>query len=306
MNFFIILLGLSVVICENLIDLKLAEDLKKTVTWEVANPNTNVLRNITKERFKRMLINSLPVELRTEQPKINGTEQFPFYKDDIEDNVVHGNTGKLPDKFSWYEEWPECIHSGRDQGADCGSCWAFAIANHLSDRFCMWGEDVILSVQNLLECDTRNKCCEGGVDVNAYKFFMETGVVEEKCRPYDIKCNQCRSTNCKKHKCKKNSAWFSSSIEKSKQEIYYNGPVQAIFSVYADFSNYQSGVYYHTQGEFLGIHTVEVLGWGVENGMKYWLCKNCWGDDWGANSFFKIKMGECGIDDYMSSCLPDV
>ena len=73
------------VICEDLIDPKLAEDLKKTVTWEVADPNANVLRNITKERFKRMLINSLPVELRTGQPKINGTEQFPFGAKNIGD-----------------------------------------------------------------------------------------------------------------------------------------------------------------------------------------------------------------------------
>jgi len=33
-----------------------------------------------------------------------------------------------------------------------------------------------------------------------------------------------------------------------------NGPVEAAFSVYADFLPYKSGVYQHTAGSFLGGH----------------------------------------------------
>ena len=33
-----------------------------------------------------------------------------------------------------------------------------------------------------------------------------------------------------------------------------NGPVEAAFSVYADFLAYKSGVYQHTGGSFLGGH----------------------------------------------------
>eukprot|EP00826_Nyctotherus_ovalis_P012672 TRINITY_DN1336_c0_g4_i2.p2 TRINITY_DN1336_c0_g4~~TRINITY_DN1336_c0_g4_i2.p2 ORF type:complete len:123 (-),score=28.63 TRINITY_DN1336_c0_g4_i2:84-452(-) len=118
--------------------------------------------------------------------------------------------------------------------------------------------------------------------------------------------DRCRAANCPRYKCKKDSAWYAADRADARREIFNNGPIQAIYDVYADFSNYKGGVYYHTKGEFLGVHTVEVLGWGRENGMDYWLCKNCWGDEWGMKSLFKIRMGECGIDDYMSSCLPDV
>ena len=288
---------------EKLVKESLLREIKETATWEVAAIDENPFSEIGKSTFKGMLVNSVPVELRGAQP---GTKSNSHYPQDAEDMVLRGNSRPLPQHFSWLDEWPECIHSGRDQGSECGSCWAFGITNHLSDRFCIWGRDVVLSVQDLIECDKQSKCCDGGIDSDAYTFISEVGLVEERCKPYDLKCTKCRKTNCPRYRCKRGSAWYTSDTEKAKREIYYNGPIQAIFSVYEDFPNYKSGIYYYTKGDFLGIHTVEILGWGVEKGMRYWLCKNCWGDDWGAASFFKIKMGECGIDDYMSTCIPNV
>jgi cathepsin B len=77
-----------------------------------------------------------------------------------------------------------------------------------------------------------------------------------------------------------------------------HGPVEAAFSVYEDFLLYKSGVYKHTTGQELGGHAVKMLGWGVENGNKYWLMANSWNTDWGDNGFFKIARGndECGIE----------
>ena len=43
----------------------------------------------------------------------------------------------------------------------------------------------------------------------------------------------------------------------------------------------QSGVYRHTSGAALGGHAVKILGYGVENGDKYWLVANSWNNDWG-------------------------
>jgi cathepsin B len=37
-------------------------------------------------------------------------------------------------------------------------------------------------------------------------------------------------------------------------EIFKNGPVEAAFTVYADFLAYKSGVYQHTTGSVLGGH----------------------------------------------------
>ena len=87
-----------------------------------------------------------------------------------------------------------------------------------------------------------------------------------------------------------------------------NGPVEAAFTVYADFPSYKSGVYQHVTGGQLGGHAIKILGWGVENNTKYWLVANSWNEDWGDKGFFKILRGknECGIEGGVCGGVPRV
>jgi len=59
-------------------------------------------------------------------------------------------------------------------------------------------------------------------------------------------------------------------------------------------------------GALKGGHAVKILGWGQEDGVDYWLCGNSWGPDWGEDGYFKIKMGECGVDESVWACTPQV
>ena len=72
-----------------------------------------------------------------------------------------------------------------------------------------------------------------------------------------------------------------------------NGPVEAAFTVYEDFTKYKSGVYVHVTGAAIGGHAIKVIGWGTENGVDYWLIANSWTTTWGMEGFFKIKRGFC-------------
>jgi len=85
-----------------------------------------------------------------------------------------------------------------------------------------------------------------------------------------------------------------------------HGPVEAAFTVYADFPSYKSGVYSHVSGSQLGGHAIKILGWGVENSTPYWLVANSWNEGWGDKGFFKIKRGsdECGIENSAVAGLP--
>ena len=53
------------------------------------------------------------------------------------------------------------------------------------------------------------------------------------------------------------------------------GPISVAFEVCDDFPTYKSGVYIKRSGaKPLGGHAVTAVGWGVEQGVKYWLVKN--------------------------------
>jgi cathepsin B len=101
----------------------------------------------------------------------------------------------------------------------------------------------------------------------------------------------------------KSSYSVSSKSTKDKEtsmqkELMEKGTVSVALSVYEDFETYSSGVYKHVTGKYLGGHAVKMIGWGEENGTKYWLCVNSWNQYWGDNGTFKILRGsdECGIE----------
>jgi len=80
--------------------------------------------------------------------------------------------------------------------------------------------------------------------------------------------------------------------------IMTGGPIATAFTVYSDFENYVSGVYHHVSGSAVGGHAVRFVGWGVDNGTKYWKVANSWNPYWGEKGYFRIIRGtnEGGIE----------
>jgi len=270
--------------------------------------------------------------------KIGKKSPLPVHKVAEEDRV------ELPDEFDARENWPKCtsIAEVRDQSS-CGSCWAMGAVEIMSDRHCIHkdGDLFHYSAEDLLSCCS--ECgygCNGGMPYDAMVYWKETGIVSggqynssEGCRPYSLRscehhvpgplpsCDKFhfRTPACK-HECEDSygksydsdkhyakSAYSVDSDEESiMQEIMKNGPVEAAFTVYADFVNYKSGVYQHKSGSALGGHAVRMLGWGVEDGTKYWLMANSWNQGWGDKGFFKILKGqdECGIESEIVAGIP--
>jgi cathepsin B len=52
------------------------------------------------------------------------------------------------------------------------------------------------------------------------------------------------------------------------------GPFTVVFDVYEDLLNYGSGIYVRTAGERIGKHAVKIVGFGVEKGIKFYICEN--------------------------------
>jgi len=214
----------------------------------------------------------------------------------------------LPEAFDAREQWPDCIHAIRDQG-QCGSCWAHAASEVLSDRLCIASNktiDVILSPQDFVSCDYIDHGCNGGILTTSWVFLRFFGLVTDECKPYTsgtgsvawcgVKSNCDTATVAYKKYYAKSFYWLSS-IDQIKQNLYASGPVETGFSVYDDFMNYKSGIYKKgPTAKILGGHAVKIVGWGQENGTEYWIVANSWNTTWGENGFFRIAFRECGIE----------
>jgi len=219
-----------------------------------------------------------------------------------------------PASFDAREQWPECKSIGEivDQGSS-GAAWALAAVGAMSDRMCIKNpeENTMLSANDVEFC---SDCFTWTVNRTAcpWLYWLNTGIVSELCYPTASGANECGKCSGKpsldwdKDKRKGKSNYTISEEDNMKTELYQNGPFQAVFEVYADFMQYKGGVYEHASGTFEGYHTVKVIGYGEENGVKYWNCANSWGNVWGEKGFFRIRRGnnECNIEKIAYAGLP--
>jgi cathepsin B len=267
-----------------------AEIKAKATTWTPMEPEENPFAYMPIEQIKAMMGTKLAVN-----------------EESAEDMGFEPN-----DEFDARKEWGSKVHAIRNQG-QCGSCWAFGATEALSDRFAIEeGVDVVLSPQHLVSCDRGNFGCNGGYLNKAWDFMQKTGVMTDECYPYTSgttgQDGDCKST------CADGSApelyhskkyTMTSNVKKTQQAIQKDGPIEAAFTVYQDFMSYKSGVYQHTSGGMLGGHAIKALGWGTEDGVDYWLMANSWDTTWGEDGFFKIKRGDCGINNQMTFGVAD-
>jgi cathepsin B len=258
----------------------------------------------------------------TYQGRENDPNPLPFA------DIVPAQT--IPASFDSRTQWPGCIGDILNQG-ECGSCWAFGTCETLSDRFCIHSNGsvvVSLSELDLLACDTNDDGCDGGWPSTAWLFAQKSGLVTNECIPYNETIPTCPpaqqpclnfvNTPPCPTKCSSGQDWksllhyaassyaVSQKVTDIQTEMMTNGPVQATFSVYEDFLSYKTGVYKHLTGQYVGGHSVKIIGWGELNSEAYWMVQNSWTDTWGDDGYFMILRGvdECGIESAIVAGLP--
>jgi cathepsin C len=231
----------------------------------------------------------------------------------------------LPDEFDWRNVGGvSYVSPVRNQGS-CGSCYTFGSLAMLESRLRIMSfnrNQTIFSTQDIVECSPYSQGCDGGFPyLIAGKYAEDFGVVAESCNPYTGNDGTCHTDQT----CSRQYATHYKYIggfygacneDLMKIAIVRNGPIAVSFEVYPDFMTYTSGIYVHTgiKDELnfafnpfeLTNHVVAIVGYGEQNGVKYWIVKNSWGTNWGENGFFRIRRGtdECAIESIAVESFP--
>lgn len=237
-------------------------------------------------------------------------------------------TSKLPKDWDWSNiEGVNYVSPPRRQG-DCGSCYAISTVEMLESRLRILTNKEFnkeLSTQYLLSCSFYTEGCDGGFPTLLNKFIYEFGLVSDECVPYKGRTTECPSECPAQISISEYyyiGGYYGASNEESMmKELRARGPIIGNLEPSQDFSYYKNGIYsnFAMRDEMPSAtmresavewekvdHSVLIVGWGEEDGEKYWKILNSWGEHWGENGYFRIKRGvdEASIESMAEAATP--
>ncbi|CAK9186676.1 unnamed protein product [Ilex paraguariensis] len=234
--------------------------------------------------------------------KINHHKMFRDSSRGGNGRFMHEKTENLPPSVDWRKKG--AVTSVKDQGK-CGSCWAFsAVVGVEGINQIKTNKLVSLSEQELVDCESDNQGCDGGLMENAYEFIKKNGgVTTERIYPYQARDGTCDAS-------KLNSPVVMIDGHESVPENDENALMKAVVNqpVSVAINAGDSDMQFYSEGVFTGDcgteldHGVAIVGYGTANdGTKYWIVKNSWGPEWGEQGYIRMQRGidaeegQCGI-----------
>jgi cathepsin L len=201
----------------------------------------------------------------------------------------------------------------RNQG-NCGSCWAISAAEAVEAQLMQTGHsNTKISAQALVDCVPNPRhCggtggCDGATGELAYSFMKDYGIPLDSDLGYDAKTESCPiglNGPWPASQRVRVSGWNHISPNNKAaplmQSIVNNGPT--VVAVDANnWFDYESGIFDGCDKDAELGHAVLAVGYGQDQGKKYWTIQNSWGAEWGENGFIRILKHEdedswCGQD----------
>ena len=271
----------------------------KNLSWKEEINQFSVLTNKEREAFKGRsggVSQTQGKMLKAAKPLPSNFEMKPL--------------DRLPKEVDWRTK--HVTTAVKDQG-HCGSCWAFAatavIESHVAINsgllFDLSPEQVAMCSPNPESCGGTGGC-HGATSEIAFEYVSNSdGIREEFQYPYN-------SYYGIEHKC---------SIPESPGVATINGYVQlpannytALMNAVAQvgpvavsvdastFHSYSSGIFDGCNQVNPDInHAVVLVGYGEENGQKYWLIRNSWSPKYGEKGYIRVARHDaeqeiCGTD----------
>ncbi|MED6188322.1 putative cellulose expressed protein 1 [Stylosanthes scabra] len=202
------------------------------------------------------------------------------------------NVSDVPNAIDWRQNG--AVTPIKNQGS-CGCCWAFSTdAATEGIHQITTGNLVSLSEQELVDCDTVDHGCEGGLMENGFQFIIKNGgITTESNYPYKGVDETCDTSKEAPPAAQiKGYEKVPANSEDALQRAVANQPVSvAIDASGSAFQFYSSGVFTGDCGTQLD-HGVTTVGYGADDdGTEYWIVKNLWGTEWGEEGYIRMKKG---------------
>nr|BAC24764.1 cathepsin L-like cysteine proteinase [Brugia malayi] len=194
----------------------------------------------------------------------------------------------------------------KNQGG-CGVCFIFSALGAVEMYVALRTKKppVKLSVQDVMDCSGMEKCKgRGGNEPAVFRWVAEHGVKTDKSYPYkEADSISCPRTTSGRLKYRLAGAIYLpfDNEEVLRKVLAFYGPVSvSLHASSPSFRAYRSGIYNDPNcpsDEDYVNHAVLAVGYGVENGMKYFIIRNSWGPTWGEKGYGRIRAGVfmCGI-----------
>lgn len=211
--------------------------------------------------------------------------------------------GRVPDNSPILPsvDWSSKMTPIKDQD-ECGSCWAFA-SNAMCEYYLSgkYKRTIILSEQSLIDCDTSNSACDGGWPTKSLDFMSTKGVADGTRYQYQNSRGFCRSpllyatyARCPKAIAENNPNGNDNRL----RQVLSKTPVIGAMNVVPGLYQHSKGIHSPLSCPANINHAIMIVGYGTENGVKYWIIRNSWGTQWGEKGYFKLNadtLNNCGI-----------
>jgi len=255
--------------------------------------------DMTPAEFKSML---------TYTPTLREVQGQPLPADQWKENAV-----QCKDSTSCDYRTLGAVTAVKDQG-QCGSCWAFSAVESTETAWFMAGHAIpTLAPQQVVDCDPQDGGCNGGDTPTAFQYIISAGLEGESSYPYRAKNEKCAYNQAAVIANASSWAWgippcntLATHDCQSQNETALISVVQNLgpMSICVDaepWQTYRSGIMKGAcpNGYYELDHCVQLVGYGSENGERYWLVRNSWGTSWGEAGYIRLAFGlnECGVAD---------
>jgi len=214
----------------------------------------------------------------------------------------------LPADFDWRNFG--AVTTVKDQGS-CGSCWTFSAAGALEGAyFLRTGNLANLSTQQLGDCTNYppdQDLCNGGWPLWSMEYVERNGgMYTDSEYPYIASKQTCQTLNNTQVAKVTGTLTVNNNETEIQEALITLGPLSIAFHVDDSFQFWnwnEHPIFQEDSCSTEANHAVLLVGYGVDDdGTKYWIVKNSWGEWFAEEGYFKILRGVnmCGIENYVS------